>query len=119
MKGFTRLVCIAVLCSCTMFSLAQQGDTLEIQHNQRGRISFARFKPGINRKMGDAVAFLKAVLQAKAEDEFRLVKDTIDGLGIAHHHYQQYYKGIKVEDAEYLIHGKHGVIESINGDFRM
>ncbi|MET0394142.1 MAG: M4 family metallopeptidase, partial [Chitinophagaceae bacterium] len=31
--------------------------------------------------------------------------------------YQQYYRGIKVENAEYLVHGKGGSTEVINGDF--
>jgi len=118
MKNFTKLLFITLLCLSSLFSIAQQGDTLEIQRNQTGKISFARFKPDANKKVQDAVSFLKAVLHAKPEDELRLIKQTTDKLGITHHLYKQYYKGIKVENAEYLVHGKNGIIETINGDFQ-
>jgi len=39
-------------------------------------------------------------------------------LGIKHKRFQQYYKGLKVENAEYLLHGKDDNIEVINGDFQ-
>jgi bacillolysin len=58
------------------------------------------------------------VLQTKLDDELRLTKDTTDNLGITHLRYQQYYKGIKVDNAEYLVHGANQTIETINGDFQ-
>ena len=118
MKHFTKLLLGVVLSLSFLLSKAQQTDTLEIQRNEKGKISFARFKPDVNRKVQGAGDFLKAVLQAKPDDELRLIKETTDKLGIFHHRYQQYYKGIKVEDAEYLIHGKNEIIETINGDFQ-
>lgn len=96
MKPFQKLVFIALLCLSFFFSNAQQNDTLEIQRNEKGKISFARFKPDINKKIQNAVNFLKVVLQAKPQDELRLIKQTTDKLGIAHDLYQQYYNGIKV-----------------------
>ena len=68
MKPFQKLLLIALLCLSFFFSNAQQNDTLEIQRNEKGKISFARFKPEVNRKALDAVNFLKAVLHAKPED---------------------------------------------------
>jgi len=38
-------------------------------------------------------------------------------LGITHKRFQQYYKGIKVDNTEYLLHGKNGEIEVANGSF--
>lgn len=97
---------------------AQVGDTLEIQRTENGHISFARFKFDNNRKLERGTNFLKNVLHTKPDDEFLLLKDTTDNLGISHKSYQQYYGGIKVENAEYAVHGKNGVIEIINGDFQ-
>lgn len=91
---------------------------MEIQRSKKGKISFARFKPDASRKVQDGATFLKGVLHTKPEDELRLLKETTDKLGISHHRYQQYYKGIKVENTEYLIHGKNRIIETINGDFQ-
>lgn len=118
MKQFSKLLLVALLCINSLLTKAQQGDTLVIQRSEKGKISFARFKPDVNRKIQDAGGFLKAVLHAKPDDELRLIKETIDKLGISHRIYQQYYKGVKVENAEYLIHGKNGIIETINGDFQ-
>lgn len=90
MKKFTNLLFTALLCFSSLFSLAQEGDTLEIQRNQKGKISFARFKPDANRKVQDGASFLRGVLHAKPDDEFRLIKETVDKLGISHRIYQQY-----------------------------
>ena len=118
MKSTPKLLLIALLCLCSFFSIAQQNDTLEIQRNEKGKIAFARFKPDINRNIQRGTNLLKAVLSAKPDDEFRLINETTDNLGISHRRYQQYYKGIMVENFEYLIHGKNGIIETINGDFQ-
>ena len=41
-----------------------------------------------------------------------------DALGLNHDRFQQYYKGYKLEFANFVLHSKAGVIESINGDFK-
>jgi len=100
---------------------AQQGDTLFIQRNDKGKIEFARFAidSQSNRKMQNDTIFLKAILQAKQDDEFRLKNVTTDELGITSKRFQQYYRGVIVENAEYLLHGKDGNIEYVNGDFHI
>ena len=40
-----------------------------------------------------------------------------DQLGFVHQRFAQYYQGIRVEHADYLVHTKSGAVESINGDF--
>lgn len=117
MKNYTRLLFVMLLCSCTLFSVAQ-GDTLEIQRNQKGKVSFARFTPNTSRRMQESVSFLRGILRAKPADEFRLLRESRDSGGLVHRRYEQYYQGIKVDNAQYLIHGKNGLIESINGDFQ-
>ena len=118
MKNFTKLLLLVLLGFISLFCEAQQrGDTLELQRNKRGQISLIRFKPDSNRRFLNAKPFLKTILHAKTHDEFRLIKETTDKLGITNLRFQQYYKGIKVENMEYLVHGKNGIIETINGDF--
>lgn len=118
MKSFTTLLALALLCLCTLFSAAQQSDTLEIQRNQKGKVSFARFKPGVNRNMQEAASFIKTILRTNPEDEFRLQKENRDQTGILHRRYDQYYRGIKVDNTQYLVHGRNGMIETMNGDFQ-
>lgn len=118
MKRFNQLLLTTLLCLNSLFSVAQQGDTLSIQRNEKGNITFARFKPDVKRRIEGGENFLKSALHTKQGDDFRLIKEITDALGISHQRYQQYYKGIKVENAEYLIHGKNGIIETINGDYQ-
>ena len=43
------------------------------------------------------------------------VKSDADALGFMHEKYQQYYRGVKVENATYSVHSRAGSIESITG----
>jgi len=99
---------------------SQQIDTLYIRKGENGRIVFARFAVNENtdRKISNATNFLKTILNAKTEDEFRLISTLTDKIGISHKKYQQYYKGYKVEGAEYSVHGKDDIIEVINGNYQ-
>jgi bacillolysin len=69
-------------------------------------------------KMKDASVLLKNMLQTKTDDGFQLTKESKDNYEITHQRYQQYYKGVKVEGSEYLVHSKKGNIETINGNFQ-
>ena len=117
---FTRTAILFVVTWIFYPIYAQQEDALFVQRGKSGKIEFARFNADKNsdRKMQNDTIFLKAILQAKKEDEFRLKSVTTDELGITHKRFQQYYKGIKVENAEYLLHGKDGNIDYINGNFQ-
>lgn len=117
MKNIYRLLLIAVtLFSCSIVT-AQNIDTTGLQRNENGKISFAHVLS--NTKMADAISFLRVSLQMANNDSFELEKETTDKLNMTHQRYQQYYKGIKVENAEYMLHGKNGIINTINGDFQI
>jgi len=94
---------------------------LFIQRNERGIIEFARFKANESpdRKMKNDVVFLKSVLKAKEGDEFLLKSEITNDLGVTYRKYQQYFRGIRVDNREYLAHGRNGNIEIINGDFQV
>ncbi len=40
-----------------------------------------------------------------------------DQLGFVHQRFAQFYQGIRVEHADYVVHSKSGGVEAINGDF--
>ncbi len=119
MKQITKSAFLITLLLNSIFAIAQGNDTLDIQKNEKGKVKFARFQANANstRKMKNDTVFLKSILHAKNEDSFRKTKEDLDELGITHKKFQQYYKGLKVENSEFLIHGKDGNIEVINGDF--
>lgn len=60
--NFAWLLLATIVLYCPVFTYAQNDDTLEIQKNESGRISFARFKSNRDRKIKDAVDFLHKVL---------------------------------------------------------
>jgi len=112
--------------SCAIFLFciivnAQINDTLYIQRNEAGTIEYGMFKINetSNRIMQNDTIFLKSILNARKEDGFRLIKVSKDTEGYIHKRFQQYYKGLKVENQQYLIHGRNGYIITINGDFRI
>ena len=124
MKDMIRLALLVALYPVCLLTNAQEniGDTLFIHRNERGKIEFVKFEANgsSERKMTNDVVFLKSVINAKEGDEFRLKRETIDNeLGITHRRFQQYFKGIRVDNAEYLVHGRDGNIEIINGDFQI
>ncbi len=53
MKSFTKLLIAVFLCLNSLLSLAQQGDTLEIQRTEKGKISFVRFKINLLNQNGN------------------------------------------------------------------
>ncbi len=120
MKSISKSAFLLTLILNCIFAIAQVNDILEIQNNEKGQVKFARFQANANsnRKMKNDTVFLKSILNAKKEDSFRKINEDLDELGITHKKFQQYYKGLKVENSEFLIHGKNDNIEVINGDFQ-
>jgi len=89
----------------------------EISANE-GTVSFMRFDMKNNPVfIQNAKKVLYDKLNLTPDDDFKLLLDTIDNLGIRHQYYLQFYKGIPVEKTVYVIHSKKQIIETINGDF--
>jgi Zn-dependent metalloprotease len=60
---------------------------------------------------------LTPVLKIRNEDELKEYGAKKDNIGFAHHYFRQYYKGIPVQDGEYVLHEKAGRIIKFNGLF--
>ena len=117
---FIRIFFLFIVSWICLPIYAQQSDTLHIRRGENGKIRFASFVENENsdRKMQNDMAFLRSILQMKDGDELRLKNITTDELGITRKRFQQYYRGIIVENAQYLLHGKNGSIDHINGSFQ-
>ena len=118
MKKNTTLLLTLSLFFVLFKTQSQQIDTLNIKRNDQGIITFLKFNPNKERTMASGNFFLKKVLKLEQKEDFLLQKEKTDKYGITHQRYQQYYNGIKVEGAEYLVHGKNRIVETINGDYR-
>jgi Zn-dependent metalloprotease len=58
---------------------------------------------------------MKSHLRIGDQSEMMLTKEEDDLLGMKHHRFQQFYKNLRVEGMEFLIHGKDNFIRSANG----
>lgn len=57
----------------------------------------------------------RELLEIEPGSELRQTGSETDELGMTHDRYQQYYRGIRVEGAELLVHSRNGITESVNG----
>jgi Zn-dependent metalloprotease len=97
----------------------EPNDTLEIQRDEHNKVAFARFNTSdsARAKFSNGKGILQSVLQLRdGIDDYQILKTKTDEMGITHTRYQQYYKGVKVENAQYITHGRSS-IEVINGTF--
>ena len=69
----------------------------------------------------DSTNIVKALkIRFEISEDYKLGKDRvseIDDLGYVHERYTQYYKGIKVEDADIRVRYLNGVFHSANGEY--
>ncbi|HEX6430986.1 MAG TPA: M4 family metallopeptidase [Niastella sp.] len=114
---FTKLLMTALFCLGGFVLFAQTDDPRDVLKNPKGKIYFARIRPDQTSTLQEAPAFLRTFLDARPGYEFRLKREQTDELGFTHQRYHQYFQGIKIENAEYVVHAKKGVIQTINGDF--
>jgi bacillolysin len=73
------------------------------------------FKASANLGEGDLFKFHKTAAGLSANDSMHLVESTQDDQGYTHNRYQQYYRSIKVEDAEFFEHIKDCKVELMHG----
>src|SRR6476661_8519199 len=78
--------------------LGDDNQPVLVQFNAAGKAAYAA---------SDAQRALREQLPVSAADQF----------GFTHQKFSQFYKGVKVEHADYTVHAKGGAIESISGDF--
>lgn len=118
MKKVYKIIVFFILLTSIHSVHAQDKETLAIHRNKKGKISYVRFKENGSRKITNAESQIKSLLNAGKNDEFKLKSEVVDKFGVIHRKYQQYFQGIKVEGAEFMIHSKNGAIIIMNGDFQ-
>lgn len=67
---------------------------------------------------GDARALFSRYLPVRDVDELRLTARETDALGFVHERYAQYFRQVRVEGGEYLIHLRNGTVSSLTGEYR-
>ncbi|MBX0291615.1 M4 family metallopeptidase [Hymenobacter sp. HSC-4F20] len=83
--------------------------------HDNGTPYLVQFRAGMAYKLSEAGKALREQLQLTSDDQLVPSKTATDDLGYVHEKYQQFYKGIRVEHAEYTVHAKQGDVTSISG----
>lgn len=81
-------------------------------------IRLAANNPAPTQASGDAKQVLRRELQLGPDDELRPLRIETDELGFVHERFQQYYRGVKVEHAQYSAHRRGARIETLSGEVK-
>jgi len=95
----------------------------EIEKEQLDRNGYPTFVKFDTKKKASSKSETKAVLSSifnmTKSDEYRTLRSEDDKIGFTHERFQQFYKGIKVENGVYIVHSRNGVIESLSGEYKL
>lgn len=111
---------ILTLCTLPCLALAQnKGHETVIKYDSNGKISSIKFSKtdsnfAIPASSGD---FFSDYLKITLNDNFKKVPLSSKIKSFVDEHYYQYYKGIKVDGAEYYLHYKNGELFYANGHY--
>ncbi|NVO02253.1 MAG: M4 family metallopeptidase [Bacteroidetes bacterium] len=117
MKKTSAFICSLFIILCINFSFAQK-NILKLSQiaTFKNNSDWLKFKA--NKKLNPETLIndnLEAFGLTKTNNVKNIAK-TSDNLGFTHYKFQQYYNGVKVENAVYLIHAKNGIAVSGNGN---
>jgi len=119
MKTSLHLFLIFTLVALPILNLyAQKEKFLSNEMAGNGTVKFRRYDISISpHSAANEKELLKAALSTSSGDSLAIVSIFNDSLGFTHKFYQQYYNGIKIENATYSTHLQKGLIVTINGEF--
>lgn len=111
---------ISILVGCLIINLinisAQNSATLSQIASVKNGTDWIKFKPNIKIKAKDIFSNYNSLFGLRNSiDKMVLIKNETDKLNYLHLKYQQYYKDIPVEGAQYILHELNGKIETGNG----
>lgn len=90
-----------------------------VTKDKTGIIQSVEFPDGIqaSKVPSSSDAFFKDFLQVSVNDEFRKIPRKEKREEFIHEHFDQYFKGIKVDDAGYAFHYKNGKMFYAHGHY--
>ncbi len=94
-----------------------KGSTLIIIGKGAKVPTFVQMGETSNYPIGEFYTLTHLLLSMSDGDDLKEAKKGKDYLGFVHHHYDQMYKGLPVEGAEYVMHEKNGRIITLDGFF--
>ncbi|MBI9067497.1 MAG: M4 family metallopeptidase [Salinivirgaceae bacterium] len=119
MKKIYQRTFLLVLSCIVGFSLfAQNFEKQTVDRN--GYPTFVKFntkEKAISKSETNAI--LSSAFNLTKSDEFKSFRTEKDNIDWTHERFQQYYKGIKVENGVCIVHSHDGILESLSGEFKL
>ncbi len=121
MKTFTtsRIIfffCFVIFTSIFKSGFAQRIKTFDQIATEESTIEWLTIKPGLNINVNTFFEEYKEVFGITENNTFKVLKTENDDLGFTHTRFDQYYNGIKIEGAQYILHSKEGRLVKANGN---
>lgn len=86
----------------------------EEKNSDNGTTTFA----ALDKNSDNGEKLLKSHFKAGANTNFSAMQNSSDEMGFTHTKYQQYFKGVKVEHGNYILHTRNSQVETMNGDYK-
>ena len=129
--GFVKLLLTGMMLCCINAGLFSQktysgtqaqailpgADYIRVQE-ENGFPSFARFETGSEIPEHDFTNWLVGNLRSAQSLELELIGSQRDDLGIDHIRYVQTYKGIPIDQSDFIVHARDGRVYAFNGKLR-
>ena len=114
-----QILFFAACCLTNSLAFSQEQIIKKEVKDKNGVTKFVKYQSEKGYKLTEAKSALKSTLNYADEVDMELIETNTDKLGMVHQKYQQTYKGLKVESAQYYVHSKtnEGTINTINGQF--
>lgn len=112
-----KIILYTTLSIISLLVFSQEEKPGVIERNERGTISSVKFSPEKEGLPRSAADFFEQYLGTSRDDSFEKVPHKSKKAGFIHEHYDQYYKGVKVEGGGYNLHYKNGEMYFANGNY--
>lgn len=116
MKRIFTFLSVFLLSSAILFAQEFEKQKLD-RNNHPTFVKFNTKSKAVSKSETKAV--LSSLLNMTNDDAYKTLKSEKDKVGYTHERFQQYYKGIKVENGVYIAHSREGVIQSLSGEYKV
>jgi Zn-dependent metalloprotease len=111
----SKVLCVGLLCGALSGCRPKTARTFQDIAEPIKSAGWIKFKHSARVNPATLFQDHAALFHLTAGNEMRVKSEDTDATGITHFRYQQYFKGIEVENAEFMVHARNGLTLSANG----
>lgn len=114
----THSLIIPLFLMTSYLCYSQENKKGVVTKNAKQRITSVQFRSlEESERPSSSQEFLKSYLEISSNDQFKKIPHTSKRANFVHEHYDQYYKGMKVDGGGYNFHYENGTMYFANGNF--